>query len=132
MHRRLRGLHRVELVVHRRGRAGQVVDLVDFHEQREGDVVAHQLELRMGQQVDHVVAGAGEEVVDAEHRVPVGQQPATEVRADEAGTAGDQRTSLGDTHADLLHLVVTYRPACSMSPRHVPRWWCRRVQVSAR
>ena len=35
----------IEPVVDRRGRAGKVVDLVDFDEQRQRDVAAHQLEV---------------------------------------------------------------------------------------
>jgi hypothetical protein len=89
VHAGLGGLHRVELVVDRRGRAGQVVDLVDLHVEREGDVVAHQLEVRVAEQVDDVVLGAGEEVVHAEHVVAVGDQALAEVRAEEAGAAGD-------------------------------------------
>ncbi len=34
--------------------------------------------------------GAGEEVVDAEHVVPVVEQPLAQVRAEKAGAAGDQ------------------------------------------
>ena len=89
VHAGLGGLHRVVLVVDRRGRAGQVVDLVDLDVEREGDVVAHQLEVRVVQQVDDVVLGAGEEVVDAQHVVAVGQQAVAQVRAEEAGAAGD-------------------------------------------
>ena len=33
---------------------------------------------------------AGEEIVDAEHVVPCGQQPLAQMRAEEAGAAGDQ------------------------------------------
>jgi hypothetical protein len=69
VHAGLGGLHRVVLVVDRRGRAGEVVDLVDLHVEREGHVVAHQLEVRVVEQVGDVVLGAGEEVVDAEHIV---------------------------------------------------------------
>jgi hypothetical protein len=50
----------------RRGKASEVVDLVDFHVQREGHVVPHQLEARLGQQVVHVVPGARAEVVHRE------------------------------------------------------------------
>ena len=57
--------HRVELVVDRRGRAGQVVDLVDLDIEREGDVVAHQLEAGFGQEMRDIGAPAGEEIVDA-------------------------------------------------------------------
>jgi hypothetical protein len=63
MHAGLGGLHRIVLVVHGRGRAGQVVDLVDLDVQRDRHVVPHQLEARVVEQVLDVVLGAGEEVV---------------------------------------------------------------------
>ena len=47
VHAGLGRLHRIVLVVDRRGRAGQVVDLVDLDIEREGHVVAHQLEARI-------------------------------------------------------------------------------------
>jgi len=66
VHAGLRGLHRVALVEHRRGRAGQVVDLVDLDVQGERHVVAHQLESRLAEQVDDVVPAARVEIVDGE------------------------------------------------------------------
>ena len=53
----------------RRGRAGQVVDLVDLDVEREGHVVAHQLEARVVQADGDVLLAAGEEIVDAQHVV---------------------------------------------------------------
>ena len=43
MHAGLGGLDRVELVMHRRGGAREIVDLVDFDVERKSHVVAHQL-----------------------------------------------------------------------------------------
>ena len=87
---RLDRLDRVVLVVHRRRGAGQVVDLVDLGEERLADVVPQQLEARMVEQVLDVVPPAGEEVVQADDVVALGQQPVAEMRADEAGAAGDE------------------------------------------
>ena len=56
VHAGLGRLHRVVLVVDRRGRAGEVVDLVDLDVEREGHVVAHQLEARVAEQMRDVVA----------------------------------------------------------------------------
>ena len=50
-HRGLHGLDGVVLVVARRGRAGQIVDLVHFQPDRQGDVVADQLEVGPVQEV---------------------------------------------------------------------------------
>ena len=41
---------------------------------------------------------AGEEVVDAEHVVALGQQPLAQMRAEEAGAAGDENAFLGGAH----------------------------------
>lgn len=54
-------------VVDRRGRAGQVVDLVHLHIQRKRDIVAHQFKVRVGQQVGNVFLGTAVEVVEAQH-----------------------------------------------------------------
>ena len=104
----LGGLHRVELVVDRRGRAGEVVDLVDLDVEREGDVVAHQLEVRPVHQVGDVGAAPGEVVVDAEHLVPLPDQPVAEMAAEKSRAAGDQNTP-GDpvTHAAPLSWTLT-------------------------
>ncbi len=40
-HARLGRLDRIKLIVHRRGRAGEVIDLVDFNIERKCNVVAH-------------------------------------------------------------------------------------------
>ena len=79
VHAGLGRLHRVVLVVDGARRAGQVVDLVHFDVEREGHVVADELEVGVVQQVDDVVLGAGEEVIDAEHVVAVLQQPLAQV-----------------------------------------------------
>ena len=57
MHAGLGRLHRVVLVVHRRGRAGEVVDLVDLDVERERHVVADQLEMLVVEQMLDVAAG---------------------------------------------------------------------------
>ena len=52
--------------------------------------MAHQLEVRVADEVRDVVFRAGEEVVHAQHVVALGQEPLAQVRADEAGAAGHQ------------------------------------------
>ncbi len=42
-------LHGIVLIVNRRGRASEIVDLIDLDVQRKGHVVTHQLEARMSQ-----------------------------------------------------------------------------------
>ena len=84
------GLHRVVLVVHRAGRAGQVVDLVNFEVQRKRHVVANELEARVVVQVLKVALAAGEQVVSANHVVAALKQAVNEVAAQKTGAAGDE------------------------------------------
>ena len=58
--------------------------------ERKGHIVAHQLEVRVIEQMGNVVLGAGEEVVQADDVVAVVQQAFAEMRAEEAGTTGDE------------------------------------------
>ena len=55
MHAGLGRLHRIVLVMHRRGRAGEIVDLVDLDVERERHVVADQLEMLVVEQMLDVV-----------------------------------------------------------------------------
>ena len=96
------------------GGAGQVVDLVDLDIQRKGDVVAHELEAGVVEQVGDVVLGAGEEVVDAEHVVALGQQAVAQVAAQKAGAAGDE-DALGGVVVALGHDGWVLRP--------MPAYW---------
>ena len=102
VHRGLRRLHRIELVVDRARRTREVVDLVDLDVERKGHVVPHQLEARRVEQVRHVRPPAGKEVVDAEHLVARRHQPLAEVAAEKPRPAGHQhplrhhRTHLGE------------------------------------
>lgn len=73
--------------MHRRSGAGQFVNLVDLHVQREGDVVAEQFEVRTPQQVRNVFLGAGVEVAHAQYILPGAHQPVAQVRAQESRAA---------------------------------------------
>ena len=86
----LGGLHRVELIVNGRRRTGEVIDLVHLDIEREGHIVAHQLKVRMIEQMSNVVLSAGEEVIQTDDVVTVVQQPFAQMRAEEAGAASDE------------------------------------------
>ena len=73
VHAGLGGLHRIALIVDRRGRAGQIVDLVDLDIERKGDVVAEQLEAIVTEDAIEIAPRAGEEIVDADDARAVGQ-----------------------------------------------------------
>jgi hypothetical protein len=90
VHAGLGGLDRVVLVVHRRGRARQVVDPVHLHVERKCHIVSDELEAGMGQQVSDIFLATGEEVIQADHLVPVSYKPPAKVRPYEARAAGDE------------------------------------------
>jgi len=98
----LGGLHGVELVVDRRGRAREVVDLVDLEIQRKRHVVADHLEVRVRVERGEVVARAREEVVDADDVVAPLEQALAQVGAEEPGAAGDQNAF---TH-EIAHVCL--------------------------
>ena len=75
-HRGLDRLDRVVLIVAGRGGAGEVVDLVDFQQDRLRDVVPDQLEIRPVEQMGDVRLLAGEKIVEADHVVPVARRAA--------------------------------------------------------
>jgi hypothetical protein len=78
------------LVVDGRGRAGEVVDLIDFYVERERHIVTDQLKPMVIEQVIDVAARAGEEVIDAYDDSTIREQPLTEVRTEEARPPGNQ------------------------------------------
>jgi hypothetical protein len=90
MHAGFGGLHWIALVMDGRGRARQVVNAIDLHVKRKGNVMALQFEIGMLQQVDDVAPGAGVEIVNTQHIMPLFQQSLTQVRPEESGTAGNQ------------------------------------------
>jgi len=51
----LGGLHRIVLIMHGRGRTGEIIDLVHLDIEGEGHVVAYQLEPRITDQVNDIV-----------------------------------------------------------------------------
>ena len=67
-------LDRIVLIMDRRRGAGEIVDFVDLDIERQGHVVAHELELRMAGEMRDIVLGAGEQIVDAQHVVPAAEQ----------------------------------------------------------
>ena len=69
VHTDLRGLHRIELIVHGRSRAGQIENFIDLDVERETNVMTHQLETRIRQQMMHIVSRAGVEIIDAQNFV---------------------------------------------------------------
>jgi hypothetical protein len=76
--------------------ASEIVDLVDFDIEREGHVMPLDFEVRIVEQVRDIRFLPGEEIVDAQHVMPVIEQARAQMAADEAGAAGDQDLLLLD------------------------------------
>src|SRR6185437_14862530 len=110
-------LDRVELVVDGRGRASEIVDLVDLDIEREADIVAHRLEIRVRQQMRDVGLAPGEVIVDAEYVVAPGQQALAEMRAEEAGAAGDEDAFFAGAHGAFLWRCLALRPDALLGVR---------------
>jgi uncharacterized protein YfdQ (DUF2303 family) len=83
-------LNGVKLVVDGRGRTSQVVDFVHLYIQREGYVVADDLEAGVGEEVLDVLLGTGEEVVHADNFATVLEQTFAEVGHQKTGSARDE------------------------------------------
>src|ERR1700689_5563698 len=81
---RLGGLHRIVPVVLGRGRAGEIVDSVYLHVERESNIVTQQLEMRVVQKVHKVTPCAGKKVVYAKDFEAVCQQSIAQVRPEKA------------------------------------------------
>jgi len=92
--RSFHGLDRIVLVVHRGGRAGEIIDLIRFDEHGVNQIVSNQLEIRFSDEMSDVLLGAREKIVKAQHVMPFGNQPITQMRAQEAGAAGNQNSFL--------------------------------------
>ena len=83
-------LDRVVLVMNGRCRTGEVVDLIHFQVDGVDDVVTDAFKVRISQEMADVVLAAGEEVVEAQDLLPLGEQPFAEMRTEKAGAAGDE------------------------------------------
>src|SRR5690606_9799219 len=86
----LDGFNRVVLVMDRRGRAFQVVDLIHFQENGHGDIMADELEIPAIAKVFDIALGAREKIVHANHVMPLPDQQFAQLRAQKARASGDQ------------------------------------------
>lgn len=87
---RLRRLNGVELIMDRRGRTSEVINLVNFDKQREGYVVAEKLETPVVEEILDVAAGSGGEIIGAKNLVALVKQKAAKMGSEKARAAGDQ------------------------------------------
>lgn len=80
-HARLDRLNGIGLIVKRRCRTGKVINFVDFHIERKADVVANDLEMRVGAQMKNILPVASKKIIDADDLVPFFQQTFAQMRA---------------------------------------------------
>ena len=72
-----------------RGRASEIVYLVDLEQDRLGHVVADKLEFLVVEQVSDIRFPAGKKIVEADDLVALIQKPLAKMRADKPGAAGN-------------------------------------------
>ena len=82
------------LVVDRRGRAREVVDLVDLDIKWEGDIVSNYFEVSVIEQVLDIATRAGEKIVDAENVAARQEKLLAKVGAEEPRPSRHQKPSL--------------------------------------
>jgi hypothetical protein len=90
VHRCLRRLHRIALIMDGRGRAGQIVNRAYFDVEREGNVVTEELETFVFPEVGDVALRAGCEIVDAKHLVSISHEPVAKMRSQEPCSPSDE------------------------------------------
>src|SRR5262249_25497355 len=85
---------RVAEVVHGAGRRGEVQNVVyrSVDQERIGDVVVEQAEARIAAQVIDVRESPGDQVIDADDFMALGQEAIAEMGAEEAGASGNDGT----------------------------------------
>jgi hypothetical protein len=87
--RRLHRLDGIELIVARRCRAGQIVNLIHLQPDRLNHIVPHQIKIRPVEQMRDVGLLACEKIVQADHIVFKLDQTLAQVRTQKAGAARD-------------------------------------------
>ena len=76
--------------MHRRSRAGQIVNAVDFHQDGVDQVMPDQLEIGVVQQMGDIPPSTGKKIVQADDLPASSQQAFTQMRTDKTGAAGDE------------------------------------------
>ena len=90
----LGGLNRVVLIVDRRRRTGQVVNRIDLHIKRKGNVVANEFKIRIPYQRGDISFGTRVEIVDTEDIVSILEEALAEMGAQEPGPSCHEHVRL--------------------------------------
>ena len=89
-------LHRVELVMNRGRRAGEVINVVDLDVERKADIMSNELKPGIRHDVVHVLPRCRDEVVQAEDLIPAGQQSLAQMGAYESGSSDDKDSAVAE------------------------------------
>lgn len=79
MHASFGGLHRVVLIMDRTSRAGQIKDLVNFDVKWKCNVVSHELEAWVTQEMGHIVLATSVKIVDAQNIITASDKAVAEM-----------------------------------------------------
>uniref|UniRef100_A0A2P2M447 Uncharacterized protein n=1 Tax=Rhizophora mucronata TaxID=61149 RepID=A0A2P2M447_RHIMU len=85
----LDSLDRIELIMDRRCGASQVVDLINFQQNRLDDIVSNELKSRIPKQMHQVFFPSGEKVINHDNLIPARDQLIHEMAADKPGPTGN-------------------------------------------
>ena len=85
-------LYGIVLIVDRRSGAGEVIDLIDLQQDGLDHIMADQFKVRFAQQVANILLLAGEEVIEADDIMPLGNESVAQVRTQKSGPAGNEDT----------------------------------------
>ena len=83
-------LDRIELIVDRRCRAGQIEDFVDLYIQGKGDVVADELKGRVMKEMAYEMFAACVKIVHTQDFMALRDEPLAKVGSEKAGSTSDQ------------------------------------------
>ena len=83
------GLDRVILIMHRRCRARQMVDLIHLQQNRLDNVMPNELKPRIPKQMNHILLPARKEIINDDHIITSGDKLIHQMTPDETGATGD-------------------------------------------
>ena len=86
----LDGLDRIELIMDRRCRAGQIVDLIHFQGDGIDEVVSHDLKMGIVSQMKDIFLRPGKKIVQADYVIALIQQDFTKMTSNKPGPSGYQ------------------------------------------
>ena len=77
------------MIMRRRSRTSQIINLIDFHLERIDHIVPDQLEIRILEEVSNILLPTGEKIVQTQDLVPFVKESITQMRAEKARAASD-------------------------------------------